>query len=62
MASLPANQTVIEELHTDRQTTLLVRTEDPILDPSWSVEEVSLEDIALAYMRTTRTATAEPVA
>jgi ABC-2 type transport system ATP-binding protein len=41
---------VIEESHTDRQSTLLVRTEEPIIDPAWSVEEVSLEDIVLAYM------------
>jgi ABC-2 type transport system ATP-binding protein len=49
-ASLPASQQVIEQVHTDRQSTLLVRTEEPILDPAWSVEEVSLEDIVLAYM------------
>ena len=49
-ARLPASQQVIEETHTDRQSTLLVRTEEPIIDPAWSVEEVSLEDIVLAYM------------
>ncbi len=47
---LPANQEVIEASHTDRQTTLVVRTEDPILDPAWTVEPVSLEDLVLAYM------------
>jgi ABC-2 type transport system ATP-binding protein len=50
MSSLPANQQVIEESHTDRQSTLLIRTEDPILDPEWTVEKVSLEDLVLAYM------------
>jgi ABC-2 type transport system ATP-binding protein len=49
-ALLPASQQAIEETHTDRQSTLLVRTDEPILDPAWSVEEVSLEDIVLAYM------------
>ena len=49
-ARLPAGQEVIEERHTDRQSTLLVRTEEPISDPAWTVEEVSLEDIVLAYM------------
>ena len=49
-ARLPASQEVIEETHTDRQSTLLVRTEEPIIDPTWTVEEVSLEDIVLAYM------------
>jgi ABC-2 type transport system ATP-binding protein len=47
---LPADQTVIRESHTDRQTTLLVRTSRPILDPSWSVADVGLEDLVLAYM------------
>jgi ABC-2 type transport system ATP-binding protein len=27
--------------HTDRQSTLLVRTDEPIHDPAWTVEEVS---------------------
>jgi ABC-2 type transport system ATP-binding protein len=49
-AGLPASQEVIEESHTDRQSTLLVRTDEPIIDPAWSVEEVSLEDVVLAYM------------
>ncbi len=50
LASLPANQTVIEASHTDRQSTLLIRTDDPILDPAWTVEQVSMEDLVLAYM------------
>jgi ABC-2 type transport system ATP-binding protein len=41
---------VIEETHTDRQSTLLIRTEEPIIDPAWTVEEVGLEDIVLAHM------------
>lgn len=49
--SLPASQLVIEASHTDRQSTLIVRTDDPILDPKWSVEPVGLEDMVLAYMR-----------
>jgi ABC-2 type transport system ATP-binding protein len=49
-ASLPKNQQVIEASHTDRQSTLLVRTEDPIHDPAWTVEQVSLEDLVLAYI------------
>ena len=49
-ASLPASQEVIEESHADRQSTLLIRTEEPIIDPAWTVAEVGLEDIVLAYM------------
>src|SRR6266545_2343039 len=50
-ATLPAGQEVISASHTDRQTTLLVRTSDPILDPAWTVSEVGLEDLVLTYMR-----------
>jgi ABC-2 type transport system ATP-binding protein len=49
-ATLPSDQHVITASHTDRQTTLLVRTQAPILDPAWSVDPVGLEDLALAYM------------
>jgi ABC-2 type transport system ATP-binding protein len=48
--SLPGNQEVIESSHTERQSTILIRTTDPILDPAWTVEEVGLEDLVLAYM------------
>jgi len=50
-AHLPADQEVIEASHTDRQSTLLVRSSGPILDPAWAVEQVGLEDLVLAYMR-----------
>jgi ABC-2 type transport system ATP-binding protein len=49
-ARLPADQHVISASHTDRQTTLLVRTEAPIHDPAWTVAQLSLEDLVLAYM------------
>jgi ABC-2 type transport system ATP-binding protein len=52
--ALPANQTVIEASHLDKQTSLLVRTDDPILDPAWTVTPVSLDDVILAYMRQAR--------
>jgi ABC-2 type transport system ATP-binding protein len=48
--TLPANQEVIVETHTDRQSTLVVRSEGPILDPAWSIEDLDLEDLVLAYM------------
>ncbi len=49
-ASLPSGQQVIRASHTDRQTTVVVRTEGPILDPSWTVAPLGLEDIVLLYM------------
>jgi ABC-2 type transport system ATP-binding protein len=44
------NQVIIEAHHGERQSTLLVRSDGPILDPAWTVEAVSLEDLVLAYM------------
>jgi len=49
-ASLPADQEVIEQSHTDKQSTFLVRTDDPILDPAWTVRPVTMDDLVLAYM------------
>jgi ABC-2 type transport system ATP-binding protein len=48
--SLPGDQQVIGESHTDRQSTLVVRTDMPVLDPAWSIDELGLEDLVLAYM------------
>ncbi len=49
-AGLPAGVQVIEESHTDRQSTLIVQSNTPVDDPSWTVEQLSLEDLVLAYM------------
>jgi ABC-2 type transport system ATP-binding protein len=48
--SLPANQEVIEESHTDKQSTFLARTSDPVHDPAWTVRPVTLDDLVIAYM------------
>ena len=50
--SIPREQQVIHAGHTDRQTTLLVRTTAPILDPHWVTADVGLEELVLAYMST----------
>jgi ABC-2 type transport system ATP-binding protein len=49
-ATLPDGLEVISASHTDVQTTLLVHTSGPVLDPVWTVSQVGLEDLALAYM------------
>jgi ABC-2 type transport system ATP-binding protein len=41
---------IVRERHGDRQLTLLVRSDGPIVDPSWTVERVGLEELLLAYM------------
>ena len=41
---------VIGASHTARQTTLFVRVDGPVLDPAWTVQDVSLEEVVLAYL------------
>jgi ABC-2 type transport system ATP-binding protein len=48
--ALPDDFEVISASHTDRQSTFVVRTDAPIYDPAWTVTQLSLEDIVLAYM------------
>ena len=59
-ARLPEEQHVISASHTDRQTTLTVRTDAPIHDPAWSVSTIGLEDLVLAYMSRTGNAAHRP--
>ncbi len=49
---------VLHQSATDRQATLLVRTNGPIIDPSWMVNQASLEDVVLAYLDSRSTADA----
>jgi ABC-2 type transport system ATP-binding protein len=49
-ADLPHGVEVIEESHTDRQSTMVVRSATPIEEPSLHVEQITLEDLVLAYM------------
>jgi ABC-2 type transport system ATP-binding protein len=43
-------ESIIRERSSGRQLTLLVRTEEPVVDPTWSVERIGLEELLLAYM------------
>jgi len=52
----PPGAAVIEESHTDRQSTLIVHSDIPIMDPMVSVEPLTLEDLVLAYMSQAATA------
>jgi ABC-2 type transport system ATP-binding protein len=51
-AGTPAGvEKVVRAAHTDRQSTLLVRSRAlPALEPEWTEHEVSLEDLVLAYL------------
>jgi ABC-2 type transport system ATP-binding protein len=56
-ARLPNGAEVIEASHTDRQSTLIVRSRTPIDDPSFHIEQLTLEDLVLAYMSQATTVT-----
>ena len=49
-AGLGAGRAVVDQSHTDVQSSLVVRSTAPIDDPSWQVDRLNLEDIVLAYM------------
>ena len=59
--TLPLDEQVVSERHTDRQSTLVVRTGSPVLDPSWTVSAPGLEDVR-AGVHGPRTADADPCA
>ena len=50
LGRIPGVQEIIRERHSSRQMTLLVRIDGRVVDPSWSVDEIGLEDLLLAYM------------
>lgn len=47
---VPGVASVIQAGHTDRQSTLLVRTDGPVDESVWSVHPITLEDLVLAYL------------
>jgi ABC-2 type transport system ATP-binding protein len=49
-AILPAGWQVISSSSAGRQVTMLVRADDPVDDPAWSISPPGLEDLVLAYM------------
>ncbi|MDA8322163.1 MAG: ABC transporter ATP-binding protein [Actinomycetota bacterium] len=57
-ADLPPDWDLITASHTDRQSTLTIRTDFAPADPAWTVGTLSLEDLVLAYM----SRAADPVA
>jgi ABC-2 type transport system ATP-binding protein len=50
LGSIRGVRKVVRERHSGRQLTLLAITDGPIVDPSWTVDPVSLEELLLAYM------------
>jgi ABC-2 type transport system ATP-binding protein len=49
-AAIAKTHTIVQAVHTGRQTTLIVRGTAPVIDPAWESSEVGLEEMVLAYM------------
>jgi len=60
-AAIEHSQRVVQVTRTPRQTTLLVRLKTPVIDPAFEVSEVSLEELALAYLGEEVPSTQAPV-
>lgn len=60
LGSIRGVREIVRERYSGRQLTLLVVTDNPIVDPSWTVEHVGLEELLLAYMAPDRLPTPKP--
>jgi ABC-2 type transport system ATP-binding protein len=49
-ASIDGVDSVVRASTTERQATMLVRTNGPVADPAWTVHDVGLEELVLAYL------------
>jgi ABC-2 type transport system ATP-binding protein len=49
--ALPPGVTVIDEQHSAREASVLARIELPFFDSVWTVEQPTLEEIVMAYLR-----------
>ena len=49
--AIVAAHDVVQASQVGRQATLVVRTRGPIADPSWTARDLTLEQLVLAYMR-----------
>ncbi len=49
-SALPDGLEIVQEQHTDRQSTFIVRTAAPLPAGGWQAEHLDLEDLVLAYM------------
>jgi ABC-2 type transport system ATP-binding protein len=49
-AAIARTHTIVQAVHTARQTTLLVRGSAPVIDPAWESSDVGLEEMVLGYM------------
>ncbi|MEE6262436.1 ABC transporter ATP-binding protein [Plantactinospora sonchi] len=60
-AALSGGQQLIQASHTERQSTLVVRSTAPVDDDRWTVAGLDLEDLVLAYLTEAATVGRTPV-
>jgi ABC-2 type transport system ATP-binding protein len=51
---IPGVAEIIDQDGDNRQATMVVRTDGPLLDPRWTEEDIGLEDLVLAHLAGTR--------
>ncbi len=49
-STIQRNHHIVTQTRTPREVTLTVKLNGPVLDPAWRVDDLSLEDIVLAYL------------
>jgi len=49
-AAVERTHTVVHATHTPRQSTLVIKRGSPLIDPAYQSEDISLEELVLAYM------------
>jgi ABC-2 type transport system ATP-binding protein len=49
-AAIERTHTLVQAVHTARQSTLLIRLGGPVIDPAWETADVGLEELVLGYM------------
>jgi ABC-2 type transport system ATP-binding protein len=59
---LPAAVDIVNEAHHDRHNTLLVRTQQPLINPALTQSPVDLEELVLAYLERPGPAAIAPIA
>lgn len=60
-AEIEGRYRVVRAVHSERQSRLLVQLEAPLIDPTWELSDVGLEDVVLAYMGDDGSNTAGPL-
>jgi len=56
----PRVRQVLSEAVTDREVTLVVELDEPLVDPRWTSSRVTLEELTLAYLRDPEAGTRSP--